>query len=351
MDLEASLSDLSKKVMEHREVLLTEEAAKNALVMPFLHALGYNVFDPAEVVPEFTCDVGIKKGEKVDYAIRTGNKVEILIECKPANADLTLNHASQLYRYFSVTEARVSILTNGVIYKFYSDVETPNVMDAKPFFVLDLENIKKADVKTLAGFAKGAFDIEKIVKEAGKLKLQSLISKELQSEFAEPSEELIRLIGARVHQGRLTASVKETLRALIVNSFQSLIRDSVNERLTSALSVSSGPEVNTDEDESSDGIDTTEEEIEGFNIVRAIGSQKVDPKRITMRDSKSYCAVLLDDNNRRTVARLWFNSAKAKHLGTMSGKDESRVSIEGPVDIYQHRKAILSRIEELTDED
>lgn len=351
MDLEASLSDLSKKVKEHREVLLTEEAAKNALVMPFLHALGYNVFDPAEVVPEFTCDVGTKKGEKVDYAIRTGDKVEMLIECKPANADLTVNHASQLYRYFSVTAARVSILTNGVIYKFFSDVETPNVMDAKPFFILDLENVKKADVKTLSGFAKGAFDIEKIVKEAGKLKLQSLISKELQSEFEEPSEELIKLIGSRVHQGRLTANVKETFRTLIINSFQALIRESVNERLTSALTASNSPEVELPDDENSGGIETTDEEIEGFNIVRAIGSQKVDPKRITMRDSKSYCAVLLDNNNRRTIARLWFNSDTAKHLGTMAGKDETKVSVEGPVDIYQHRKAILSRIDELIDEE
>lgn len=348
MDLEGALGELSKKIKEHREVLLTEEAAKTALVMPFLQALGYNVFNPAEVVPEFTCDVGTKKGEKVDYAICNGDKVDILIECKPANTDLSINHASQLFRYFATTAARVAILTNGVIYKFYSDVETPNVMDSKPFFILDLENLKKGDVRTLSGFGRGTFDIEQIVREAGKLKLQSLVLLELQKEFAEPSDDLIRLLGKRVYSGHITASVKDTLKSLIVNSFQSLVRDSVNERLTSALSATEPVAQNQEpEAESADAIETTEDELTGFNIVRAIAAQKIDIGRLYLRDSKSYCAILLDDNNRKTVARLWFNSATARYLGTFKGKDETRMSVTGPVDIYKHSKAILARLEEL----
>lgn len=350
MDLDASIGELTKKVKEHREVLLTEEAAKTALVMPFLHALGYNVFNPSEVVPEYTADVGTKKGEKVDYAICNGDKVEMLIECKPANSELSVNHASQLFRYFAVTSARLAILTNGVEYKFFSDVETPNVMDQKPFFVLNLENVKKSDIKTLSGFTKGSFDIDQIVKEAGKLKMQSLVLKELQKEFAEPSEELVRLIGGRVRQGRMTASVKDTFKGLIVNSFQSLVRDSVNERLTSALSASNSSEEDEVQEDDTGGVDTTEDEIAGFNIVRAIGAKKVDPKRIVMRDSKSYCAILLDDNNRKTVARLWFNSPTARHLGTFKGKEETRVGVADPVDIYKHSKAILARLDELAGE-
>lgn len=349
MELEGALGELSKKIKEHREVLLTEEAAKTALVMPFLQALGYNVFNPSEVVPEFTCDVGTKKGEKVDYAICNGDKVEMLIECKPANAELSVSHASQLFRYFATTSARLAVLTNGVVYKFFSDVETPNVMDSKPFFVLDLENAKKSDARTLSGFAKGTFDIEKIVKEAGKLKLQSLLLKELQNEFADPSDDLIRLIGKRVYSGHMTATVKDTFKTLIVNSFQSLVRDSVNERLTSALSAADTAEAEepvVEEDE--DGVVTTEDELTGYNIIRAIGAQKVDLGRITYRDSKSYCAILLDNNNRKTIARLWFNSPTARYLGTFKSKDETRVSVEGPVDIYKHSKAILARIDELT---
>lgn len=348
MDLEASLGELAKKVKDHREVLLTEEAAKTALVMPFLHALGYNVFNPSEVVPEYTADVGTKKGEKVDYAICNGDNVEMLIECKSAKSELSVNHASQLFRYFAVTSARLAILTNGVEYKFFSDVETANVMDQKPFFILNLENVRKTDVKTLSGFTKGSFDIDQIVKEAGKLKMQSLVLKELQREFADPSDELVRLIGGRVRQGRMTATLRESFKSLIVNSFQSLVRDSVNERLTSALSASNNSdEEEVEVEENTGGIDTTEDEIAGFNIVRAIGAKKVDPKRIVMRDSKSYCAILLDNNNRKTIARLWFNSSTSKHFGTFEGKEETRVGVADPVDIYQHSAAILARIDEL----
>ena len=116
MDLATKLLELEKRTAQHRELLLTEEAAKTALVMPFLQALGYDVFNPAEVVPEFTADVGIKKGEKVDYALCIDGRVNILIECKPSTIDLDLKHASQLYRYFSTTDARVAVLTNGVVY-------------------------------------------------------------------------------------------------------------------------------------------------------------------------------------------------------------------------------------------
>src|SRR3989304_10247913 len=117
----------------------TEEGTKNALVMPFINnVLEYNVFDPAEVMPEFTADVGTKKGEKVDYAVLKDNKPIILFECKCVGADLNKEQASQLYRYFSVTEARFGVLTDGIVYRFYSDLEQPNKMDAKPFFEFNL---------------------------------------------------------------------------------------------------------------------------------------------------------------------------------------------------------------------
>lgn len=352
MDLETRIAELSKRAQEHREVLLTEEAAKNALVMPFLQALGYDVFNPSEVVPEFTCDVGIKKGEKVDYALCRDGKVAVLIECKPASSELSINHASQLFRYFATTEARLAILTNGVVYKFYSDVDSPNRMDDKPFFTFSLDAVRKSDIRTLADFTRQAFDIEKIVEEAGKLKMQSLVYKELLKEFEEPSEDLVRLIAARVHPGRLTTQVRDMFKALIVNSVGSLIRDRVNERLTSALSASNPSEDGGEADQGGAGgaapVLTSEEEIAGFNIIRAIAARVVDPKRIVMRDAQSYCAVLLDDNNRKTVARLHFNSPTTRYLGTFTGKDEKRERIGEPVDIYKHEATLLKRLKELT---
>lgn len=349
MDLAAKLAELHKRTLEHREVLLTEEAAKTALVMPFIQALGYDIFNPGEVIPEFTADVGIKKGEKVDYAICKDGKVTILVECKPASVELSINHASQLFRYFSVTEARLAILTNGVVYKFFSDVERPNKMDDKPFFTLSMDALRPTDAKIVESFSKTTFDVDRIVQEAGNLKLQSLLRKELEREFAEPSEEFVRMMAARVHDGRVTSAVKDNLRKLLVGSIASFVRDLVNERLSSALNASGGEAdaPKQDADIGDIGISTTEEEISAFHIVQAIASRHVDPRRVIMRDAKSYCAILLDDNNRRTLVRLHFNGVTTKYLGTFKAKDEERHLLGDLTDIYKFEKQISARIAEL----
>ncbi|UYV15426.1 type I restriction endonuclease [Porphyrobacter sp. ULC335] len=352
MDLATKLAELQKRTLEHREVLLTEEAAKNALVMPFLQALGYDVFNPGEVVPEFTADVGTKKGEKVDYAICTDGKVDVLIECKPASSDLNIKHAGQLFRYFTATDARLALLTNGVTYQFYSDVEKANIMDEKPFFSFSMDAIKPTDVKTLEKFQKSAFDIDKIVHEAGNLKVQSLLRKELEKEFAEPSEGFVDLMARRVHDGRLTASVRENISKMLVSTISSLVRDLVNERLSSALNAASpGPveEAPSESEMDADGIVTTQEELSGFHIVQAIASRLLDPKRVTIRDAKSYCAVLLDDNNRKTIVRMHFNGLTAKYLGTFKGKEEERHLLSDLTAIYSFSSQIEDRLRELDD--
>lgn len=352
MDLATRLSELQKRTIEHREVLLTEEAAKTALVMPFLQSLGYDVFNPSEVVPEFTADVGTKKGEKVDYAICTGGKISILVECKPSSAPLNINHAAQLFRYFSVTDARLAVLTNGVIYQFFSDVEKPNRMDDKPFFTFSMDAIKPTDVKTLEKFAKSAFDIDRIVQEAGQLKIQSLLRKELERELSEPSEEFIRLMATRVHEGRLTPAIRETFSRMMGATVAAILRDLVNDRLASALNASS-PVVNEPEigevAEEGDGIVTTAEEVSGFHIVQAIASRFVSPRRVVIRDAKSYCAILLDDNNRKTIARMHFNGITTKYFGTFTGKEERRNQLSDLTDIYQYADQIEQRLKELDD--
>lgn len=350
MDLAVRLGELQKRTIEHRDILLTEEAAKTALVMPFLQALGYDVFNPGEVVPEFSADVGTKKGEKVDYAICDGGKVTILIECKPSSADLNINHAGQLFRYFSVTDARLAILTNGVVYQFYSDIDRPNKMDDKPFFTFTMDAIKPGDVRTLEKFAKSSFDIDKIVQEAGNLKLQSQLRKELEREFAEPSEEFVRMMAARVHGGRLTPAIKESFGKLLVSAISNLVRDLVNDRLASALNASNPVPMEAEDgqaDDNEEGVITTAEEISGFHIVQAIASRLVDPKRIIIRDAKSYCAILLDDNNRKSLVRLHFNGLTAKYVGLFEGKTETRHLIGELTDIYRFSEQIEARLREL----
>lgn len=347
MELEASIADLQAKLREHREVLETEEAAKTTLVLPFLRALGYDIFNPSEVKAEFTADVGTKKGEKVDYALCVGGEVTVLVECKPVTSELSIKHASQLFRYFATTKARFALLTNGVVYKFFTDSERANMMDDTPFFTFDLENYRAADLKHLSAFERSDFDVERIVAQAGRLKLQSQVSAELRKEFSEPSDDFVRLIAGRLHEGRLTEAVKSQYEAAITQSIGALIRDGVNERLQNAMRHGDVGEEEDVDDEPAGAVETTQVEIDGFNIVRAICSKVVDPSRVTMRDAKSYCAVLLDDNNRRTIARLHFNSPTARYLGLFKGKDESRESVQGPIDIYQHSDAILARVQEL----
>ncbi|GAB7552677.1 type I restriction enzyme HsdR N-terminal domain-containing protein [Novosphingobium sp. 11B] len=354
MDLGTRILELQKRTIEHREVLLTEEAAKTALVMPFLQSLGYDVFNPSEVVPEFTADVGTKKGEKVDYAICNDGRVTILVECKPSSIELNINHAAQLFRYFSVTDARLAVLTNGVNYQFYSDVEKPNKMDDRPFFTFSMDAIKPTDIKTLEKFSKSSFDIEKIVQEAGNLKVQSLLRKEIEKEFAEPSEEFVRLMASRVHDGRLTPAIKENFGRMLGATINLIIRDLVTDRLSNALNASA-PVIAEDVDGGAandvveEGVVTTQEEISGFHIVQAIASRLVDPKRVNIRDAKSYCAILLDDNNRKTVARMHFNGISTKYLGTFSGKEEQRNLISELTQIYQFAPQIEARLRELDD--
>lgn len=352
MDLSTKLVELEKRTAQHRELLLTEEAAKTALVLPFFQALGYDVFNPSEVIPEYIAAVPGKKGDKVDYALCADGKVNMLVECKPSTVDLDVKHAEQLFRYFTATDARVAILTNGVIYKFFTDTEKPNIMDAKPFFVFSLDAIKRSDPQTLERFTKGQFDIGAIIAEAGRLKLESLVRIEVEREFAQPSEDWVRAIAKRISTAPLNAALRETYGQLIGAAIAALVRDRVNERLTSALHVANPEPVTieeggTDDPSEGDGVITTEDEIGGFRIVQAIAARHVDPNRVVIRDSKSYCAILLDDNNRKTLARLHFNSPTTRYVGTFAGKLETRHAVSALTDLYKLEDALVGRIREL----
>ncbi len=146
MDFHETIKGLAARTEKLKGSITTEEACKTAFVMPFLNALGYDVFNPDIVTPEFIADVGVKKGEKVDYAIKSDGKIIMLVECKPCGSDLAQQHMSQLYRYFSVTDARFSILTNGIHYWFYSDLDEKNRMDQKPFFQFNILDYQPSHV-------------------------------------------------------------------------------------------------------------------------------------------------------------------------------------------------------------
>src|SRR5690606_23518653 len=350
MEFSERIAAATAKVQQHREVTQTEEAAKNAFVMPFISTvLGYDVFDPLEVVPEFTADVGVKKGEKVDYAIMRDGEVQMLVECKQANGPLKVEHASQLYRYFAVTNARIAVLTNGVVYQFYTDLEKPNQMDSRPFLVLDLLDVDETLIPELRKLSKDAFDLDSVISAAEKLKYIGEIKRTLAAQFQEPEEEWDRFFTSRVHGGVFTRRVREQFTSLVREAASQFLNDQVNGRLKTALSSSLPPtgqeeELEEEAEESPDrdaGIETTLEELEGYRIVKAIACSEVKPQRIAHRDSKSYFAILLDDNNRKPIARLRFNGRTKKYLSTFDAdKNETRHLLNSLDDIYLHAEEI-----------
>ena len=159
MSVEQAVANLARKVKELKPIIETEEATKTAFIIPFIsQVLGYEVTDPREVIPEYTADVGTKKGEKVDFAIKQGDDFRFLIECKKIGAPLDLNHASQLVRYFNITDTEFAILTNGEVYQFYTQLDRANRMDEKPFLILDLANIDPRTFPNLEKMTKPHFD-------------------------------------------------------------------------------------------------------------------------------------------------------------------------------------------------
>lgn len=357
MDFADSLTALAQKVRNQRDAILTEEATKNAFVMPFISTvLGYDVFDPLEVVPEFTADVGIKRGEKIDYAIMRDSEVQMLIESKSSTAPLKVEHASQLFRYFGVTNARIAVLTNGQVYHFFTDLDAPNRMDDKPFLVLDLLDIDDTLVDELKKLTKDTFDLESIISAAGELKYIGQLKRSIADQFRNPSDDWTRFFISRVYEGSITQRVRDQFAPLVAKASAQFLNDQVNDRLKAALRgggyggeegepAVTSKEVADDDLDRDTEIETTLEELEAYQIVKAIACSEVKPQRVSQRDSKSYFAILLDDNNRKPIARLHFNSKKQKYIGLMDAdKVETKHPIEGSDDIYQFADEIRDAV-------
>ncbi|HAM81383.1 MAG TPA: endonuclease [Ornithinibacillus sp.] len=344
---------LGNRIGRIKENIQTEEATKTALIMPLIQILGYDVFNPEELVPEYVADVGIKKGEKIDYAILKGNEPVILIEAKSVKEEL-LKHDSQLFRYFGTTKAKFAILTNGIEYKFFTDLEEQNRMDQKPFFIINMVDLKDGDLVELAKFRKSVFDVDNVLNTASELKYSSEIKKFLFSQMESPSEDFIRVVLTDIFQGVKTKKVIDNFRELIKNSFNQFISEKVNEKLQKALNSSSSnndnvsitdsaeskiEESTVDSKDSKVEIHTTEEELEGYVIVKLILKEELDSSRVFYRDNRSYFNVLLDDNIRKWICRLGFNGPK-KYI-QLNDESKTTYHIETVDDIMKYKKELI----------
>lgn len=347
MDFKDQIKNLGDRIKKLKNQVSTEEATKNAFIMPFLTALGYDVFNPNEITPELVADIGLKKGEKIDYAIMQNGEPIVLIECKWHGEHLNVNNTSQLFRYFHTTNARFSILTNGIEYRFFTDLVKPNKMDEKPFFVFDITDIKDNQIEELKKFHKNYYDFDNIANTASNLKYTNELKALFNSEFSEPSPEFVKHFTKQVYPSIITSKVLSQFTTLTKKSIQQYISELVTERLKVALAKED--ESNKNEDiidvlKPENGILTTEEELEAFLIVKTILRQKIKPERIAHRDAKSYFAILLDDNNRKTICRLYLGNRKC--IGLLDGdKKETKNEISTLDDIFNFSDDLYKTIE------
>ena len=351
MDFKDQIKQLGERVAKLKDQIQTEEATKNAFIMPFIQALGYDVFNPTEVVPEFISDIGLKKGEKIDYAIFKDGSPTILIECKHWAQNLNI-HDGQLLRYFHVSKAKFGLLTNGIVYRFYSDLVAANKMDEKPFLEFNINEIKDNQVEELKKFHKSVFDADSITNTASELKFMNELKQLIQQELINPTPDFVKHFARQVYPSVVTAKVLEQFTNLTKKSIQQHISDLITERLKTAL---------TKEDEESKKqeavqaleqakldevkVVTTEEELEGFMIVKTILRQKISATRITHRDAQSYFAILLDDNNRKTICRLYLNGSKKFFVTLDDQKKEVRNEINSLDDIFKHSETLLKIVD------
>lgn len=350
MDFKDQIKIISERTLKLKEQILTEEATKNAFIMPFIQSLGYDIFNPIEVVPEFVADIGLKKGEKIDYAIFNEGKPAILIECKHWSKNLDL-HDGQLLRYFHVSKAKFGMLTNGIEYRFYSDLVEPNKMDEKPFLEFIISDIKDNQLEELKKFHKTVFDVASIVSTASELKYTKELKLLIHQELTNPSSDFVRHLAKRVYPGVVTAKILEQFTSFTKRSVKEYISDLITDRFQTVLSqeeeiIRNEEKVaQLDRQAKETKIVTTQEEIESFMIIKSILRQKIAVNRISYKDTQSYLSILVDDNNRKLICRLYLNSQK-KYLAFIdSEKKESKHEISSLDDIYLFSEQLIQTAE------
>nr|DAT74950.1 MAG TPA: hypothetical protein [Caudoviricetes sp.] len=338
-ELYEKLSVLSNRIKTLKDSITTEEATKQSFILPFFQALGFDVFNPLEFCPEYVADVGIKKGEKVDYAIFQDSKPFIIIEAKPHFDNLS-KHESQLYRYFSVTECRFAILTNGVVYKFFADLDEPNKMDKLPFFTLDLLNLTDNSVNYLEKFRKENLDVDSIMNTASELKYLNLAKEAFRKLIEGDSEDLERLIISDFYSGAKTQIVIEKFKPIVKRAITSYLNEKMATRFKETLN-QTDEENDTSEETEESKIVTTMEELNAFAVVKSIVRKSISAKRLVYKDTESYFGVLVDNNTRKWLCRFILGKKNNYLILPTEDKKELKLSISTVDDIYNYDQQII----------
>ncbi len=346
MDFIDDLKLFATRVAKIKDQIATEEATKMSLIVPFFQMLGYDVFNPDEFTPEYIADVGIKKGEKVDYAIMKDGKPAILIECKGCN-DVLDKHGSQLFRYFGTTSAKFGILTNGILYKFYTDLDEANKMDLTPFLEFDILNIKPNIVTELKKFNKSIFDVDNIFSTASELKYSKAIKTHFSNQLKEPTDDFVKHILTSVYEGVKTQNVIDKFRGIVKKALNDYISELMNEKISTALKTETEVAVTVEEIVEQDSpteiskITTTGEEIECFYIIKGILVGSVAPNDLSYKDNERYFSVLYRGSIRKTICRINLDTKKKQIMIPNDSKDFERYYFESLDEIYNYKDLLL----------
>lgn len=364
MDFSDQIKQHIERVKQLYPNIKTEEATKQALILPFFQILGYDVFNPMEFVPEFTADVGIKKGERVDYAIIIDSKPVILIEAKWCGEPLD-NHASQLFRYFATTEAKFGILTNGLQYRFYTDLDEENKMDMTPFMEFDIINLKDAVIPELKRFQRNDLDVDGIFSAASDLKYTSSIKALLARQYADPDEDFVRYVLGEVYPQVKTRQIVEKFKPIVKRSFAQYISELLSDRFKVAIeqghpgddkpdkSAQIEVEANGEklQEEKTKGYEilTSTEELESWGIIKALLCDIVSPDRVQYKDTKNYFSIVLDGKTTKWICRLYMNGEK-KSVYFPKAIDCDWKRIESPNDLFTMKELFIKAVESYGEE-
>lgn len=332
MDLIDKINALSLRCKSHGKNLTNEEQTKMTLILPFIQMLGYDVFNPLEVVSEYNASMGVKKDARVDYALLKDGEPVILLECKAYGSILDVQKCSQLMQYFHATPAHVGILTDGNIYQLYSDLVETHKMDDKPYVEFCLEDFKEAYVPAIKKLMKESFDLPELQDEALNFMYSRQFKTFFAAQFEEPEDDFIKFFIRKVYDGMITKKQLEKFTPILKRSMASWLNDELNNRLTKAMQKDNPAE---NQKEPDNGIVTTESETQAHLIVRAILSADMPPEDITMDDCKGFCNILYKDNRKTPIMRLY---SKDETVTVASTYDEEGREVKNKItslnDIY-----------------
>jgi len=287
-----------KRVRELAEhVRGNEQATKQSLVGPLFTLLGYDLTDPRECIPEFRADFGKERSVKpVDWAFLQNGRPLFFVEAKEASRKL-VGYDEQLADYFAKSpEAKLGILTNGVQWRFFTDVSHENVMDVEPFLKWDLFTEENPPLDFLTLLQKSQFNPQLIRTFAKQKRNQNLLLNEI-SRLLEPSADFVRLAVSNLETRKLTENVVESWKPVLAAAIQEWVKQTM---LSMALDI--GARIESQQDLAS-RIETTPEELEGYATVQ----KHLGPDRpVAYEDTISYFKIHLKERYTWVMCRLYF---------------------------------------------